>query len=235
MGNEIFRACREVEAVEAARALGLQFDRNKRAHCPLCGSSRANMAFGKGMFHCHACHAGGDAVKLVSLVLNISPLDAARWVNREFNCGYDEGSNTVSDEARQRINLRQLMRRQEARRAMRRHEYCELVVWAQQYMRDNNPLTWEGMTDTYRSLMCMQHLFDTIWNAGTDPAYIPGGWLDEEVNRLAAIKHGTDADGAGQCEVDRDKSGGNRPVRRRIADGRPGHSGVLHAVHPHGT
>lgn len=53
---------------------------NELVCCPIHGERRASMSVSveKGVFHCFACGAGGDAVKLVQLMENCDRSDAVR-------------------------------------------------------------------------------------------------------------------------------------------------------------
>lgn len=43
----------------------------------------------KNVFHCFGCGAGGDVIKLVSLTLNLRPLEAARQICLDFGLPVD--------------------------------------------------------------------------------------------------------------------------------------------------
>jgi DNA primase len=51
---------------------------NELVCCPIHGERRASMSVSieKGVFHCFACGAGGDAVKLVQLMESCDRIDA---------------------------------------------------------------------------------------------------------------------------------------------------------------
>ena len=46
---------------------------------------------GSGGFYCFGCHAHGDAIALYGKALNLTNLEAARQVCRDFGFQYDEG------------------------------------------------------------------------------------------------------------------------------------------------
>ena len=46
---------------------------------------------GSGGFYCFGCHAHGDAITLYGKALNLTALEAARQVCRDFGFPYDEG------------------------------------------------------------------------------------------------------------------------------------------------
>jgi DNA primase len=45
---------------------------------------------GSGGFYCFGCHAHGDAIDLYGKALNLTKLEAARQVCRDFGFSYDE-------------------------------------------------------------------------------------------------------------------------------------------------
>ncbi|MCL6449562.1 MAG: hypothetical protein K6U04_15745 [Armatimonadetes bacterium] len=62
----------------------------------------------KNVFHCFGCGVGGDTVKLVSLALNLRPLEAARQICRDFGLPVDRPATPEA--------------KREAKKAARRHK-----------------------------------------------------------------------------------------------------------------
>lgn len=78
----VFARCRGIPALEVARAEGLALTQRGRRHwakCPLHQEKTPSLMLDdKGRWHCFSCHAGGDAVALLSAIRRIRPLEAAR-------------------------------------------------------------------------------------------------------------------------------------------------------------
>lgn len=86
MPDDLFRACREaVTAEEAARRYGLTFDRRGWALCPFHPDKHPSMSFKAGRFRCWACGESGDAIDFTGKLFGLSPLDAVRRLDQDFN------------------------------------------------------------------------------------------------------------------------------------------------------
>ena len=63
-------------------------------------------------FYCFVCHEGGDCIKLVQGVTDCTYMDAAWWINDEFNLGMKRSTDKPS--------IRQRMHRQQIRKKVGR-------------------------------------------------------------------------------------------------------------------
>lgn len=191
-GASIFDACREVDALDVARELGLEFARHGgRAICPVCRRAPATLSFSKKLFHCFRCGIGGDAMRLAQICLDTTPFQAAQWVNREFACGYCAESGEVSQEARQRIEEAR-RRREEAEREEEARRFArDTLCWAEAYLRDNAPEAGSGMTAEYRALLNENYLFEAIWDAATGRKTEAEALAWGEVEALAELRQFT--------------------------------------------
>ena len=99
-----------VSAIDVGRALGLNLDRHYRCSCPFHKGQDRNMKLYEGNrgFYCFVCHEGGDCIKLVQGVTDCTYMDAAWWINDEFNLGMRRSTDKPS--------IRQRMHRQQIRK-----------------------------------------------------------------------------------------------------------------------
>lgn len=90
---------------------------------------------GSGGFYCFGCHAHGDAIALYGKALNLTNLEAARQVCRDFGFQYDEGKrrkrapSPLSDRRRE---ARALAKRLEAMREKQADGLLERMRSAQE-------------------------------------------------------------------------------------------------------
>lgn len=217
----IFDACREVDARAAARALGLSIPRGGRGICPFCGHDPPTLSFTGRLWHCYCCGAAGDAVKLYELYHGIPPLEAARLINREFDCGYDDNGAALTPEAARRVSEARARREREARAAREKSRAREAVIWAEGYLRENAPLAPGEMTDEYRLILGERYLFELIWGEATERERPMSALAQGEVMALNAIREYI----TGSSAVDDDKPRGRggegdlRPYAPRRAHG----------------
>lgn len=80
--DEVF--VRAVEVADLVAVAGVKLrgpDKDKRGECPLCGGPKGTQRFsvnlGKGVWHCHVCGKGGDAVDLEAAIRGGSLREAA--------------------------------------------------------------------------------------------------------------------------------------------------------------
>lgn len=88
MSRDPFLVAKEaVSARDAARYLGMEFDRYGRTLCPYHNDHRPSLSFRKGRFHCFACGADGDCIDLTRKVSGGTYWDALRLLNNAFHLG----------------------------------------------------------------------------------------------------------------------------------------------------
>jgi DNA primase len=91
-----FDAVRHISALEAAERAGVPIkERGGRAWacCPFHEERTPSLRLyeeAERGWYCFGCHLGGDAVKLVELLYNLSPGDAARRLAEDFGIQVDE-------------------------------------------------------------------------------------------------------------------------------------------------
>ena len=83
--GDLFRLCRErVSAEDAARRYGIQVGRGGRALCPFHDDRHPSMSFRRGYFRCWSCGERGSAIDLTAGLFGLTPLEAVRKLNEDF-------------------------------------------------------------------------------------------------------------------------------------------------------
>ena len=78
-----------VDIAEVAEHYGLSVDRRGWCSCPFHGEKTPSFHFYNQRGRCFGCNWSGDAIDLVSALLNIGPLEAAKDINQTFQLGLD--------------------------------------------------------------------------------------------------------------------------------------------------
>lgn len=80
-----------VDIVKVAEYYGLKLNRAYKCVCPFHKEKTASLSISpsKQIWKCFGCGKGGDAISLVSELLNINALDAAKSINRTLGLGLD--------------------------------------------------------------------------------------------------------------------------------------------------
>ena len=93
-----------ISAEDAARFYGLEFDKTgHRARCCFHTPDRhPSMGFRNGRFHCWSCNQQGDSIDLVAQLFQISLLEAAKRINKDFHLGLDLDRPPDPEELRER-------------------------------------------------------------------------------------------------------------------------------------
>lgn len=87
MSRDPFQVAKSVSAMDAARYLGMEFDRHGRCLCPYHNDHRPSLQFRGGRFHCFACGADGDAVDLTRKLVGGTYMDTLHLLNNAFHLG----------------------------------------------------------------------------------------------------------------------------------------------------
>ena len=88
-----FKSIREqISIKEIAKTYGLNCDRNGTCNCPFHSEKSGSMHFfdKDNKFYCFGCGEKGDGIDLVAKLMNVSSVDAARIIDKDFGLGlYD--------------------------------------------------------------------------------------------------------------------------------------------------
>ena len=150
----IYEAIAErVTAKEAAALYGLKF-RGGRAVCPWHNDHHPDLAFYDSHCFCHACHNGGDAVALTAQLFNVSMLDAAARLNKDFNLKLNLNTPTIPT-GQTKAQLQQ----QEQQRINRNYGMlCEIERQADARLREmsENEKDWNSLWDNPRFVSALE-------------------------------------------------------------------------------
>ena len=83
MSNAFREAAEQLNITEVAQWLGLEVKQGY-ALCPFHREQTPSLKLYKNSFHCFGCGAHGDSINLAAEVLGISPFEALKALNQEF-------------------------------------------------------------------------------------------------------------------------------------------------------
>lgn len=89
---DIFKEVRErADILRLCDVLGIQLNRNYKAICPFPNHKEKTASFSispsKNIFYCFGCGKKGNSITLVQELLNISPLESAKYINQILSLG----------------------------------------------------------------------------------------------------------------------------------------------------
>lgn len=151
----------EVTAKQAAELYGMKFDRNGRGFCPWHNDGRhPALSFDKnGWCHCFVCHKNGDVTDLTAQMLGISPLEAAKRLQRDFHLDKPI-DNRPSPEAKIRAQ------RRDANAEFNRKwgKLCDVVHEADERLARYTPETIDAEFDMILAARCRaSQRLDLMW------------------------------------------------------------------------
>lgn len=99
-----------VDIVKVAEYYGLKLDRAYKCVCPFHKEKTASFSISprKQIWHCFGCDKGGDAISLVSELLNINNYQAAKSINDKLGLGIDTNQKTTHFEINKYQNKRKI-------------------------------------------------------------------------------------------------------------------------------
>ena len=91
---DIFKEIKKsVKIEDVCSLLGIKLDRSHKSLCPFPNHKEKTPSFSvspsKNIFFCFGCGLGGDSITLVSKLLNIKPLEAAKFINERLGLGIE--------------------------------------------------------------------------------------------------------------------------------------------------
>jgi hypothetical protein len=80
-------AKKQLDIISVAKRYGIHLDRYHKAYCPFHQEKTPSFLVSRERqrFHCFGCGADGDAIDLVSGLLQITPINALKEINNTFN------------------------------------------------------------------------------------------------------------------------------------------------------
>lgn len=99
---------------DVLREFGIKVDRNGRINCPFHNdhSPSCKVYEKTNSYYCYACGAGGDCVTFVQKYLNLSKIEAARWLARRY--GIETDVPETAKERQERAEREDKKRKEEA-------------------------------------------------------------------------------------------------------------------------
>lgn len=90
----IFKEVRErADILKVCDVLGINLNRSYKAICPFANHKEKTASFSispsKNIFCCFGCGKKGNSITLVQELLNISPLESAKYINYHLGLGID--------------------------------------------------------------------------------------------------------------------------------------------------
>lgn len=84
---DIFKeVSQRTDILKVCEVLGIKLNRSYKAICPFTGHKEKTASFSvsprKNIFYCFGCGKKGDAITLVQELLNISPLESAKYIDQ---------------------------------------------------------------------------------------------------------------------------------------------------------
>ncbi len=100
---DIFKEVRErADILKVCDVLGIKLNRSYKAICPFANHKEKTASFSispsKNIFCCFGCGKKGNSITLVQELLNISPLESAKYINQVLCLGIDFGKPTSNFE-----------------------------------------------------------------------------------------------------------------------------------------
>lgn len=94
---DIFKEVKErADILKVCDLLGIKLDRSYMTLCPFHKEKSPSFSISpdKQIFKCFGCGKGGDVITLVSDLLNIKPLEAAKFLNNNLGLGINISNNS---------------------------------------------------------------------------------------------------------------------------------------------
>ena len=132
--------------------------------CPLHADNTASLKVYTDNWYCYSCNAGGDAVKLVTLIDNLKPIDAARRIDNTFSLGLFTDKPLTPAELRQAAELTRKRAEDKQLVGGFEQQYSEIWDFITDYCR-----ICEKKSGDYKSndFLYMDHLFFEMMDAQT--------------------------------------------------------------------
>lgn len=146
--------------VEVARYLNIHLNYANKACCPFHKEKTASFSIStsKQIYKCFGCGKGGDVISLVSEMININALEAAKLINDICNCGVDL-KQSVSKYEIEKYNFEQ---KKKADKEKYINEQYDKLCWL--YREVNNILKKYDIKELYILRDKVEYLFEVLEN-----------------------------------------------------------------------
>lgn len=164
-----------VDIVKVAEYYGLKLNRAYKCVCPFHKEKIASLSISpsKQIWKCFGCGKGGDVISLVSELLNINALEAAKSINRTLGLGLDAekpSSYLEINKYKQRRKTEEMFKKWENKTFQLLCDYLHLL-W--RWEEENVPISPnEDISDLFVEAMhnrdYIQYLLDDIFINGSN-------------------------------------------------------------------
>lgn len=164
-----------VDIVNVAEYYGLKLNRAYKCVCPFHKEKTASLSISpsKQIWKCFGCGKGGDVISLVSELLNINALEAAKSINRTLGLGLDAekpSSYLEINKYKQRKKKEEMFKKWENKTFQLLCDYLHLL-W--RWEEENVPISPnENISDLFVEAMhnrdYIQYLLDDIFINGSN-------------------------------------------------------------------
>lgn len=164
-----------VDIIDVARKYGINVNRNNKALCCFHKEKTPSLSFHKEkqIYKCFSCGKGGDVISLVSELLNINALEAAKSINYTLGLGLDP--NQKSDcfqinKYKNKQKTEEMFKKWELNTFLLLTDYLHLLwKWEEENTPENMD---EDPNELYVEAMhnrdYIEYLIDTIFIDGTN-------------------------------------------------------------------
>jgi len=134
-----------------ARMYGYEPNAAGFINCPLHNEKTGSVKVysGDGGWYCFGCKQGGDVIRFVQAVLNISFKDACARLNADFRLGLDLSVPVDTDALRRRREAREALKQAEAKRAARYRRVTDEFRRLWTIRCRENPANWDDMSPEF--------------------------------------------------------------------------------------
>lgn len=168
---DIFKEVRErADILKVCNVLGIQLNRGYKAICPFANHKEKTASFSispsKNIFYCFGCGKKGNSITLVQELLEITPLESARYINKTLGLGLDaEKSNNYFEinKYKQRRELEESFKKWELNTFILLTNYLHLLwKWKTIENLDN-----ELFIEALKNIHYIEYVIDTFFINGT--------------------------------------------------------------------
>lgn len=162
------------DIVKVAEIYGLELNRANKCICPFHKEKTASFSVSarKQIWHCFGCDKGGDVISLVSELLNLNALEAAKNINYKLNLGLDleKPNNFEINKFQSKKNLEEAFKKWENKTFQLLCDYLHLLEkWEEKY-RPKNPEEEvnELFIEALKNKNYIEYLLDEIFINGSN-------------------------------------------------------------------
>lgn len=154
---------------EVALYLGLTV-KNHNVSCPFHNEKTPSMKLFEKSFFCFGCGATGDTITLVSKMLNVSPYEALKTMNRAFNLGISLGKPISRRIIRERKAISQERKNYRTWYSIATSELSDYIRWCRSINNDEL-ISKESRQLAEREILRVEILQDRMFEIEPEDSY----------------------------------------------------------------